>query len=88
MTNGMLARLSTVAERAFRLMSNITLEELQDMGVRCSTMRSYLWFKHFVEVGPLDVAAYFLGRIYKRSRDLPEPWSELQKQLEDAEARQ
>ncbi len=69
-------------------MVRITLEELQDMGVRCSTMRSYLWFKHFVEVGPLDVAAYFLGRIYKRSSALPESWSALQKQLEEAEAKQ
>lgn len=68
-------------------MGDITLEELQDMGVRCSTMRSYLWFKHFVEVGPLDVAAYFLGRLYKRCSDLPEPWSQLQKQLEAAEAK-
>ena len=67
-------------------MSDITLEELQDMGVRCSTMRSYLWFKHFVEVGPLDVAAYFLGRIYKRSSDLPEAWTSLREQLDGARA--
>ncbi len=64
-------------------MSDITLEELQNMGVRSNTMRSYLWFKHFVEVGPLDVAAYFLSRIYRRS-DLPETWTELQEQLEAA----
>lgn len=66
---------------------DITLEQLQDMGVRCKTLRWYLWFKHFVEVGPLDLAAYFLGKCWRRHGDLPESWTAMRDELDAAVAR-
>ena len=68
-------------------MNTITIEQLQDMGHRSSTMRWYLWFKHFVEVGLLDVADYFLGKLYRPRIVLPEAWSDLRDQLDAAKAR-
>lgn len=62
----------------------ITLEQLQDMGVRNSTLRYYLWFKHFVEIGRLDLAAYFLGKCWRRHGGLPESWSTLRDELDAA----
>lgn len=62
----------------------ITLEKLQDMGVRSSALRWYLWFKHFVEVGNVDVAAYFLGKCWRHRGDLPESWTALRDELDAA----
>ncbi len=63
---------------------DITLEQLQEMGVRSSTMRYYLWFKHFVETGDLDIAAYFLGKCWRRHGHLPESWSAMRDELDEA----
>ena len=68
-------------------MNTITIEQLQDMGQRSTTLRWYLWFKHFVEVGPLDIADYFLGKLYRRGSVLPETWSDLLLELDAAKAK-
>ena len=67
-------------------MSDPTLEQLQDMGVRCRGLRSYLWFKHFVEVGRLDLAEYFLGKCWRRHGSLPNSWSTMRDELDAARA--
>lgn len=63
---------------------DITIEQLQELGVRSKTLRYYLWFKHFVEVGKFDVAAYFLGKCWRRHGDLPEKWTALRDELDKA----
>ncbi len=62
----------------------ITLERLQEMGVRSRPMRYYLWFKHFVEVGNCEVAAYFLGKCWRRHGHLPESWAAMRDELDAA----
>ncbi len=66
----------------------IWLEQLQDIGVRSKTLRYYLWFKHFVEIGKLDFAAYFLGKCWRRHGDLPESWHVLHDDLDRAKRAQ
>ena len=56
---------------------SMEVQVLRNMGLRCVAMRYYWWFKHFLEVGPLDNAAYFLALLRNRDKQLPEPWEAL-----------
>lgn len=50
-------------------MNSTTLETLQDLGVRDTTTRWYLWCCHFASTGSLNEARYFLEKLfYRRAR--------------------
>ncbi len=61
-------------------MTDMPVQVLRNMGLRCTAMRYYWWFKHFLEVGPLENAEYFLQLLRNREKQLPEPWERLRRQ--------
>lgn len=71
-------------------MTEMPLNWLQYIGHSCTTIRWYLWFKHFMELRRLEHAEYFLDKLYRRREDMlekcPQTWNAIGAEFDAAQA--